>query len=149
MSLAKAYAEGAHIQRLSEDRAKAARAAKTEQPTTETVRLTGWMSFEDGATSIRALLFGALVDRAILVVQHYRSDLFHDALWIDEFVTGPTTFDYVVRESGTNLGESAKVWVSISAGDAAKFYRVELVEDGGLWSAVFTDVPLSQVAALT
>lgn len=120
----------------------------TDEITVETVRLTGWTTFEDNATSIRALLFGAMVDRAFPVVQQYRSDLFHDARWIAENVTGPTTFDYVVRESGTNLGDSAKIAVKIGAGESAKFYRVELVENRGLWSAVFTNVPLSQVADL-
>lgn len=123
--------------------------------TTETVRLTGWLSFEEGATSIRALLFGAMVDRAFPVVREYRSDLYHDAQWLAEFVNGPTTFDYLVRSSGTNLSDSvnvdhnsARIAVAIGAGATAKFYRVELVEVEGLWSAVFTDVPLSQVADL-
>ena len=36
--------------------------------------------------SIRALLFGAMLDRAQSVVELYRSDLFHDALWIEKYV---------------------------------------------------------------
>ena len=112
----------------------------------ERVSLTGWGTFEDLQTSIRALLFGQLVIRATPVVQEYVSDLFHDANWITEHVTGPCTFDWLARTSGTNIDESARIQVQIGA-PGAVFYRVQVIEERGMWSAVFTQIPLDEVLA--
>lgn len=72
-------------------------------------RLVGWGTFEDLSSSILALLFGHMVRLAAPVVEEYHSDLFHDAEWIRKNVTGPTSFDFVVRTSGTHVGQIARV----------------------------------------
>jgi len=120
--------------------------------TIEKVRLTGWGTFEDLHLSIRALLFGHMVKRAIPVVHEYHSDLFHDANWITEHVNGPCTFDWLARESGTNISltdapsgaNAAVIGVQIGA-PGGVFYRIELVEERGMWSAIFTQIPLDEV----
>lgn len=116
--------------------------------TTETVRLMGWLSFEEGAVSIRALLFGAMLERALPVVKEYRSDLFHDAHWLDTHVHGPAEFYWLVRHSGTNLNDGAIVGVQIGTGSTSVFYRIALTEERGLWSATFTTIPLDEAAKL-
>lgn len=116
--------------------------------TNHTHRLTGWdPDFDTIGTSVLALLFGHMVRRAIPVMQEFHSDLFHDAEWLRANVTGPTTFDWLVRPSGTNLAESATIGVKIGPGEGAKFYRITLTETHGQWDATFEDVPLDVVRA--
>lgn len=104
----------------------------------ETVRLYGRSTWQDGQRTIRALLFGEMVKRAIPVVQHYYSDLFHDAEWLQENVTGERTFLWMVRFSGTNIDESAQAQERISGRDPRVLYHVSLVDDNGTWSVTFT-----------
>lgn len=93
---------------------------------TVTHRLVGWGSFEDLASSIKPRVFGHMVQLAIPVVKEYHSDLFHDATWLNENLTADLTFDYVVRTSGTNLGETTQY----SAGSpGAVHYRLTLRAD--------------------
>ena len=61
--------------------------------------------------SLRVAVFGHLVGFAENVVKMHRGDLFHDAMWLDEWMTGEAvesdtgfTFCYGVRESGTGIG---------------------------------------------
>lgn len=115
---------------------------------TERVRLTGWFDWEEGKESIRALLFGAMVERAIPVTKHYLSDLYHDAVFVAEKVNGPTTFDWLVRQCGTDLNDTAHTQVNLGPGSDAVFYRVTLLAERGLWFADFTTVPLAEVAGL-
>lgn len=64
-------------------------------------------SWEDAVSTIRAMTFGKMIDLARDRVRFYQSDLFHDALWLREMITGPMQFEWVARESGTFIGESA------------------------------------------
>ncbi len=80
--------------------------------------------------SVRAPLFGRLVDLAVPVVESYRSDLFHDAHWLTEQVTDACVFYYGVRSTGTSIGTDFDLvsqmndWV----------YRLELiVQQGDRW----------------
>ena len=63
----------------------------------------GW---KDSESTIRATLFAKLLELARDRVKVYQSDLFHDALWIKERVTGPMSFEWIARESGTFIGDS-------------------------------------------
>ena len=54
--------------------------------------------------STKAMLFGVLAELAWPIIDNYKSDLYHDARWIDE-LTGPATFYFSPRESGTWLSE--------------------------------------------
>lgn len=105
----------------------------------ETIPLTGWGTFEDLEGNIRALLFDQLLERALPVVKEYRSDLFHDAMWLREHLTSERLeFDFMVRHSGTNIGTSASIQAEIGPGAGAILYRVRLLEERGAWSATFT-----------
>lgn len=69
----------------------------------ETIALVGWGTFDDLARQIKARLFGELVRRSQTVVEEYHLDLFSDAMRINEEVTGPCEFDWLVRRHGTYL----------------------------------------------
>lgn len=97
--------------------------------------------FATVARPVRALLFGEMVRRAAPIMEHYQSDLFHDAMWINENVHGECAFDWSIRPTGTCLSDSpdpATNDVAIAA--AAVRYRVELVIERSTWTAIFTRV---------
>lgn len=122
----------------------------TPEATTFTVRLIGAGSWAELHFPIKSLLFGHMVKLATRVVHQYQSDLFHDAMWLNE-QTGPVEFEWLIRPSGTNLNETARIAVKIGAGETAQFWRVRLFDkDGrGDWCATFTRVPLDEVPAPT
>jgi hypothetical protein len=49
-------------------------------------------------------MFGQLVNLYKPFMDHYTSDLFHDVRWINEHVTGPTSFYFGCDEWGTAIG---------------------------------------------
>lgn len=108
----------------------------------ETVGLTSGYTFEDEGkgTTILAHLYGQMVKRAIPVVSHYLSDLFHDAEWLRAHVTGPTEFLWMVRESGTQLGESAVTWEYLSTSEPRVLYHVALTRERYTWRVTFTEL---------
>jgi hypothetical protein len=99
----------------------------------EAIRLTGW--FEQINDSVRALLFGELLKRA-QPIEHYPSDLYHDAHWIAEHVTGAMTFYWAARTWGSDIGTDRDLVAAAAAGKVV--YRVELTCDRGEWSVAFT-----------
>jgi len=106
---------------------------------TEAVRLYGWSAdFAESKDTILARLFGEMVRRATPVVQEFQSDLYHDVDWLRRNVTGACEFDFLVRHSGTNIGESARIGVQIGAGRGFVLYHVALTEERGMWTATFT-----------
>ncbi len=131
----------------------------TLDPTSFTVRLTGWQPWEDAARSAKALLFGHIVKLVTPITKEYLSDLFDDARWIDNNVdctNGPFSFDFLIRHSGTNIAGTAKVGESIGTGADSRFYRIRVFDRGleagrhntGDWHAEFRFVQLADVAAL-
>lgn len=100
-------------------------------------------------TSIRALLFGAMVQRAVRTLGAYHSDLFHDALWLEKNFTGePLTFEWLARESGTNIGESAEAALRMNPTRRSVFYRIEVTQSRTtMWVATFTVVDHEEVLA--
>lgn len=70
---------------------------------THTDRLTVGYKFSETA----AHAFGVLVNLTVPTLEHYRSDLYHDAMQIREDFAGKATCDvrylYVVQDSGTHL----------------------------------------------
>jgi|NGEPerStandDraft_6_1074524.scaffolds.fasta_scaffold39921_4 hypothetical protein len=104
----------------------------------ETVRLYGSATdWNDAESPVRALLYGQMMQRVVGVTDHYLSDMFHDAEWITEYINGPTTFYWMVRQWGTNIGESARIQVNVGPGDGAVLYRVHLKAKGGEWFVTF------------
>jgi hypothetical protein len=54
---------------------------------------------------VRAAIFGRLVRLAKGTLEQYHSDLYHDALWINEHVTGRlAVFFFSYNEGGTTIG---------------------------------------------
>lgn len=109
---------------------------------TETVRLSaGDLSNPGDARSVRALLFGAMLQRAAPVLKHYRSDLYHDALWVDDHITDAMTWTWLVRECGTNLGDDADLRVEAGVGAEAAYYRLTFAEVRHCWQVTFETLP--------
>jgi hypothetical protein len=109
----------------------------------ETVRLTqGDFENEGDARSIRALLFGAMLDKAEPIVQHYRSDLYHDALWIDKHVNGEFTWYWMLRKHGTHVGTDLSDAVAVFGRDDFNvYYKVTLVRDRlARWNVIFEEL---------
>jgi hypothetical protein len=117
----------------------ALKASRQEENMTTTThirtRLTGWdLTIND---SVRALLFGQLADLAFPVIQHYRSDLYHDARWIRDHVDGPGEFYFAVCDYGTSIGTDRYA----VAQRGGHLYHVQLTrDDRGSWFAIIDEV---------
>ena len=51
----------------------------------------------------KAIIFGKLMDLANPIVNRYRSDFFHDAMWISELPDQPVVFFYAISDNGTYI----------------------------------------------
>ncbi len=119
--------------------------------TPEIVRLWGWDRTWDGARSaVQCTLFGEMVKRAIPVVREYHSDLFHDAQWVRDNVTGPMSFLFMVRYHGTHVGDSAEIAEQQASTEPRTLYRVTVSVDGaGQWSATFAPLVIVPLVEIT
>lgn len=105
-----------------------------------TVDLTGYD--EVMLPGVTALLFGQMVQRTVGVVEHYHSDLFHDAQWVAKHVKGEMSFYWAPRTWGTYIGLDPTLVSHPSEG--LVFYRVDVhrkMRDGkptGMWQATFS-----------
>jgi hypothetical protein len=59
----------------------------------------------DAQSTVRAMVFGKMVELAKDRIKFYQSDLYHDAIWLLNTLTGPLQFDWIARESGTFIGD--------------------------------------------
>lgn len=84
--------------------------------------------WKDAESSIRAKVFGHMVELAHNRVKFYLSDLFHDAIWLKEEMTGPMSFEWITRESGTHIGEVCKYVKDDDYSDVSR-YRFEVLGD--------------------
>jgi len=87
--------------------------------------------WDDIATGLRAKTFEVMLELAERV-KHYRSDLYHDAMWLEERLTGPMQYDWIARESGTFIGEVV-AQIALSEWDGSVKYRFELLNDERRW----------------
>lgn len=91
-------------------------------------------------------IFGSLVRIAAPVVQEFHGDLFHDAEWLRQHLTGPMEFWFCARTSGTHIGlMDDTIWLNSVRGvnrsdKDAKFVRCTLTQDGGRWEFTVTDI---------
>ena len=100
------------------------------QPDTVTVHLgTGY------GNPLPSLLWEALLERALPVVEHYRSDLYWDAQWLDKYVTGPEEFYFGVHKYGTHIGTDLEL---IKGYSDVTYHVTVTVTDTGRWEAVIT-----------
>ena len=89
--------------------------------------------------STRALLFGALVGLTKGVVEFYDSDLYHDAVWIGEYVNGPIDFYFGCDQTGTAIGTDS----SLVRYSRANVWAVELKIEGrysDVWALYVTQI---------
>lgn len=108
-------------------------------PVVESTRtqLAAWGEFDELRDMIHSRLFGVLVTLAEGVVKEFHSDLFWDAKWVKEHVTGSMTFMYLVRHSGTCLGSNAPYMRSIGAGH---LYQIDLtMNERKAWFLTITE----------
>jgi hypothetical protein len=106
---------------------------------TETIQKTFLRADEDMSEStlesVRAALFGVLVELAQPHVKYYQSDLYHDAGWVKRHLIGPLEFFYAVSDSGTEIGTDEKL-VRLIRPIA---WRVSVTRsERGRWEAVTT-----------
>lgn len=92
--------------------------------------------------SLQARVFGVLVELASGRVREYRSDLYHDALWLQRNLTtaevraagGEWAFSYAAEEWGTAIGFDEEM-VSRRGGDVWRLtVRCDHPEGDGLWT---------------
>lgn len=87
--------------------------------------------YDDTATGIEsavAQVFGRLLNLGLPLFTHYHSDLYHDALWLQKYLKGPSiVFYFGIRPAGTSIGTD----VELVRGYYAKAYRVTVACDGG------------------
>ena len=57
-----------------------------------------------GPRPILSLLWGRLLVLTGDTVKFYRSDLYYDALWMEEYANEPCEFYFGTRETGTQIG---------------------------------------------
>ena len=91
----------------------------------------GWSLCHDG---IKARLFGEMAKLATAELEQYHSDLFHDAMWIERNVTGPTQFRWSFDKWGT---WTLPYDVAAHSGRDVK-YVIRLFNENQCWKAEFT-----------
>lgn len=106
--------------------------------TMTTIPADHFLCFEDTMSfSVRAKLFGVLVQLAAPVVEHYHGDLYHDVHWLDEHVEGPMHFFYGIRDTGTGIGTDRDLVTSHNT----LAWRIDLtVSPRGKWEVHLTAI---------
>ena len=103
-------------------------------------------SWETSGSTIKATIFGLLIELAEGRMTNYRSDLWHDARWIDEYVTGPMEIQWVLRDWGTHIGESAATYNYGNFGGNAWKYKFELEDNDGKWNlTIYEGSPVQEL----
>lgn len=60
-------------------------------------------SFPQDSLTLQAAVFDVIAEISFPIIEQFRSDLFHDALWIRNTVNGPMSFYFSLNESGTYI----------------------------------------------
>lgn len=109
--------------------------------TTETPSyLAGWASSDDTPEQsaerlgVRQRTFGRLVDLAHDIVEHYRSDFYHDAQWLEKHLVGPMTFYYGADSYGTAIGTDRDLVAQMRE----KVWRIDIGFDNREWTFLAT-----------
>lgn len=73
-------------------------------------QILGYDNQAKGVQDVRPKVFGELVKLATPHLKGFHSDLYHDAIWLQERMTGDAfTFYYTFNNSGTDIADSAEV----------------------------------------
>lgn len=91
---------------------------------------TGWA---DAQSTVRAVVFGKMIELGRDRIKHYRSDLYHDAMWIASHLTGAMSFDWMARDSGTWIGDIVAEIRDDEFTDMVK-YRFEIINVDRKWT---------------
>lgn len=111
-----------------------------------THRLGGW-SLDPDQCGAKSNAFERLLDLAIPVITNYRSDLYHDAIWLDrhiETAKDPLSneliapedlvFYFVVRDYGTHIVQTDSWLAAITdSWRDSNVYTIAIVCDDGNW----------------
>lgn len=81
-----------------------------------------------------SLLFAELVKRSACV-EHYHGDLFHDALWLNEHMTGEGAFYWLAHESGTHIGTDSTLVRYLHETDPMFCFVISQDPRLGVWHA--------------
>jgi len=112
--------------------------------TSQTVRLRSDTVVDPASIfSLRALLFGEMLQRALPMVRCYYSDLYHDALWLAENLnladhTSTFAFQWATKEAGTHIGTDLG-HVLKGSGPIKGFYDIRIRTEGMWWVAEFVE----------
>lgn len=96
------------------------------------------IGYQSGKTDVREVIenvFGQLVKLAQPVITDYRSDLYWDAVWLQENMTGSEfTFFWGVRKYGTHIGQDS----ALIGRYADNLYSITVTCDEGRFTMTVT-----------
>ena len=97
----------------------------------------------DMGVTIKAFTFGHLMDLVDGRVEHYKSDLFHDALWIERNLDEEESriFWYAVDVMGTSIGTDPGV---VHLRNQENLWKIEVKEVDRTWYIKVTHTPWVQ-----
>jgi hypothetical protein len=79
-------------------------------------------------TMPRAIIFEKMMELALPIVKSYRSDLYHDAIFLENLENRPTVFYYMIRETGTTITDAPYT----APGNTT--FRITIENNDGDWS---------------
>lgn len=107
------------------------------------VHLTSGSDWLEAASSVRAKVFGAMLKLAQGTIRDYHSDMYHDAMWLREWLNGPMAFDWIARESGTFIGDTV-VRINEDDWEGLVKYRLAVRQEDLKWILdIYQSVPVS------
>lgn len=80
---------------------------------------------------VRQRTFGHLVRLALPYIEHYHSDLYHDAKWLEKYLTPGEPFYYGVDAWGTDIGTDRNL---VEAFNRENLWKITVEnKNGGAW----------------
>ena len=102
----------------------------------------------DNLEVLRPRVFGILADIAWPVVNNYRSDLYHDAMWLNDYLSLNSYFYFSVDNSGTSIGTDDTLIALRCNSINARMFTVWLVRVKSMRSSViFWELQLQEFSA--
>jgi hypothetical protein len=79
-------------------------------------------------TMPKAIIFEKMMELALPIVKHYRSDFYHDAMYLNNLEDRPTVFYYAIRETGTSIFDAPYML------NGHATFRITIENNDGDWS---------------